>query len=137
MTYDEFIEAIVESEPEDWLYDDNLGLYVFQNNIAITIKNDRENLPEEFHEAWATNFPNNRAVRERFFLCYNGSIIEEFFAAAVDGHRALIPYPISETNLRMTRKNYRIGRIINIPYTNVIESYDKYIRMAGIAIEDN
>ncbi|MDP4092822.1 MAG: hypothetical protein Q8920_05605 [Bacillota bacterium] len=134
VSYEEFILTIVNSEKEEWLYDDDLGRYVFRNDIRITIISDRgENEDRDFFENWATQFPDQHAFRARFFLCFNGSIIEAFYSAAVDGYRALIPYP-RITDLTITNNQYRIGRIINIPYTVVIDRYDEYLSQAGIRI---
>ena len=42
MQYDQFISEITESDANQWLYDDDHGIYTYKLNIAITIHNDRE-----------------------------------------------------------------------------------------------
>lgn len=37
MTYDGLKDTIVNSEPEEWLYDDEKGLFVFKNDVLISI----------------------------------------------------------------------------------------------------
>lgn len=130
MTYENFINIIANSEPSDWIYDDDIGLYVFRNDINITINSDRlDNEDREFHEDWATNFPDSHAVRARFFLKFNGTIISVFYTAAVDGYRCLIPYTEMGTR-SITQTKYRIGRILNIPYRD----FDEYLQSAGITV---
>lgn len=130
MKYDDFIKAIMESEIEDWSYDDDLGLYVLKNDIRITITSDRDdNDDTDFYEEWARNFPDENAKRARFYLRFNGSVIEAFYTAAVDGYRCLIPYP-NRSNMSISIKQYKIGSILNIPYRD----FDEYLKQASIKI---
>ena len=66
MTYDEFMEAVIESEPEDWLYDDEKGKFVFKNDLLISIIGKEVDYDESgrFYEEWATSFP-DPVVRKR------------------------------------------------------------------------
>ncbi|MEY8417066.1 hypothetical protein AAK964_12250 [Tissierella praeacuta] len=131
MNYETFIDLIENSNPTDWMYDDDLGRYIFLNDIRISIVSDRDdNEDSQFYEDWARNFPDSNAVRARFFLCFNGSIIEAFYTVAVDGYRALIPYINRETT-SITLRQHSIARILNIPYSR----YEDYIEQAGIQIE--
>ena len=134
MRLSEFIDTISNSNVEDWTYDDDLGRYVYIHDIRITIISDRnDNDDREFHEEWATGFPDIHAVRARFYLCFNGNIIEAFYTAAVDGYRMLIPY--TEPNTKsINQRKYNIGRILNIPYCSVSDRYDDYLRQAGIMV---
>lgn len=132
MEYNTFINLIEGSEETDWIYDDDFGRYVLQNDIRITIISDRDdNEDREFHEAWARNFPDSNAVRSRFFLCFNGNVIEAFYTAAVDGYRALIPY-VDRESMTLTNKQYTIGKILNIPYGR----FDEYLSQANIQVEN-
>ena len=135
MTHEEFISTIAKSEPEEWTYDDDLQLYIFRGNVSISIVSDKDDNDREFHAEWVHNFSNESAKRARFFLRYNGSTVKTFYTAAVDGYRALIPYPNSD--MCITDIQYRIGRIVNIPFNAVIDNYDDYLNQAGVIREDN
>jgi hypothetical protein len=133
MRYDDFINELVSSDIEDWIYDDDLGLYIYKNNITISIESDRNDLDDrEFYEDWVEKFPDPKGYRARFFLKYNGNIVESFYTVAVDGYRMLIPYPKSIKNMIITNKQYKIGRIINIPYSGY--GFEDYLKRAGIDI---
>jgi len=136
MNYDDFIKEIMNSKIEDWLYDDDLGLYVLKSNISISIQSDREdNEDREFYEKWVEIYPDPKGYRARFYLKYYGNIIESFYTVAVDGYRMLIPYPKSRNDLSINSKQYHIGEILNIPYSG--NNFDEYLKMAGISKKDN
>jgi len=129
--YDEFMKTMTESAPDEWRCYDDLGLYVYLNDIRISILSDRPEEEEEFRESWVERFPDRTAYRRRFFLRYNGVVIDTFYTAAVDGWRMYIPYP-RRPELTITQQQYRIGRILNIgPYAS---SFDEYLRRAGITV---
>ncbi|KGE16618.1 hypothetical protein [Paenibacillus wynnii] len=130
MNYNQFINEITESDADDWLYDDDSGRYVFKNNLAITIVNDRD-FSSEFFEDWVNNYSDPTAYAKRFLLQYHNSTIEAFYAAAVDGYRMYIPYP-RRPEMSITRTQFEIGRIINA--LNVGNHLQDYLSMAGISI---
>lgn len=134
MTYDEFIETIVSSEPSDWIYDDAKATYIFKPDLSISIVEKEIDYEETglFYEEWATDFPDSKARRVEFELCYNRSEIETFCTAYVDGMRMAIPYPKLGT-LTITQKQYQIGKIINIP--NEGYGFDSYLSRAKITVE--
>jgi hypothetical protein len=134
ISYEEFIKQILESEIGDWTYDDGLGLYVLKNNICISIISDRDDAEDrDFFESWVENYSDPKAYRARFFLRYNGSTIEAFYTAAVDGYRQLIPYPKNIKDLSIDNKQYIIGKILNIPYKGY--DFDEYLDLAKIKIK--
>lgn len=131
MKYNDFINAIVNSKIEDWMYDDETGKYIFKNDISITMQQDRED-DEEFFEEWVKKFIHHpTATRMKVYLCFNGNVIDTFYTASVDGSRMHIPYPDSE-NMTITYNQYKIGQIVNIATCNVIDRYDEYLIKAGI-----
>lgn len=135
MKLNEFIEEITNSEVDDWTYDDELGRYIYKNDIRISIVSDRE-FDESYESEWLNCYSNKKGYFDRFNLCFNGSIIESFYGVAVDGHRMIIPSP-RLTNLTITRKQKLIGKIINKPYTYGIDDYEQYLNMAGISIRED
>lgn len=126
MRYDEFLEIIYTSIPEDWSYDDDFGIYVYRNDINITIESDRSwpEGDETCHEAWSSQFSDSHAYRKRFILKYRGNFVKAIYGADVDGCRCFIPYP-NINNMTITREQYGIGNIINgcISAYNEFESY--------------
>ena len=129
MNYSEFIDKITSSKREDWIYDDDLERYVYKEDISISIVSDKESKDKEFYQEWINKFNEKTAYRARFFLCYNNSIVEAFYTAAVDGYRALIPYPDIK-NMAITQKQYKIAVLVNISYKRLNE----YLDMAGIQV---
>lgn len=136
MLYKDFLATIEGSMYQDWKYDDELGQYIFMGDIDIAIKNDREwqleGDDEYCFESWATNNPDSKAYRKRYYLMFRGNIIETVYGASVDGMRCFIPYPkVSE--MTITRFQYAVGEIIN----NAISEYsdfEHYLSKAGITV---
>ncbi len=134
MHYEDYIETITMSLKEDWMYDDEVGRYVLKTNVSISILADRE-YDERFNEEWVETFSDSTAYANRYNLLYNGSVVETFYATAVDGYRMLIPYPRRQ-DMTISRRQYGIGVILNKPYTDVIDQYDDYLSMAQISIRE-
>lgn len=135
MNYDEFINKIINSDINDWLYDDDLGLYILKTDINISILSDRSDGGDDtFYEKWVEKFSDPKGYRRRFFLRYAGNTIESFYTVAVDGYRMLIPYPKSAVNLIITKKQFAIGNIVNIPYSSY--GFEEYLNMAEIKTEE-
>ena len=118
MLYKDFIADIESSNHNDWMYDDELGLYIFKGNINISILSDREWVLEGddqyFHEEWAENNP------------------ETVYGAYVDGMRCFIPIP-RISDMTISKFQYSVGEIIN-NCINVMNNYDDYLRRAGIQV---
>ncbi|AGK53172.1 hypothetical protein [Bacillus sp. 1NLA3E] len=129
-----FIDIIINSNKEDWKYDDDFGRYIYIHDIRISIISDR-NFDETYENNWLNCFPDKKGYYNRYYLCFNGATIESFYAVAVDGYRMIIPSP-RLMDLSISLKQKLIGKIINKPYTEVIDQYDDYLNMAGISIRD-
>ena len=132
MSYDDFMSTISNSNPDEWNYDDELGLFILQSDISISILSDRSDYDgdEGFYEDWATNFTNPNAVRKKYFFRYNGIIIYTFYTVRVDGSRSDIPYP-TLNGMTITEQQYNFGKIVNS-----IHGYDfnEYLNLAGITV---
>lgn len=129
MNENDFLRVIYESNPEDWIYQDEFGVYVLKSNLSISIKRENTEDLQPFTEVWATSFPNPNAYIERYFLRYNDNIIEIFYTATVDGSRASIPYP-RLPDMSLSREDYRLGRIVNL----MRDEYEDYLRRLNINI---
>ena len=133
MTYSEYRAIIENSDVNDWKYDDEHQSYLYLPDISITMKARWEQEDREFFEEWTQNYPDTKAYRHVIEFYYNGGRIDDFYTASVDGHRMCIPYPKAGT-LTITKEQYNIGRIVNIPYCDVIDRYDEYLKTAGICV---
>lgn len=130
MRFEEFKQAIVGDDSE-WSYDDETGLYVNLDDIRCTIQSVRDNVREEFYEDWVETFPDKQAYKGVFNLCFNGSLIERFYTAGVDGYRMYIPLP-DRVEMTISQEQYKIGSILN---SFRGERFDDYLRMAGITVK--
>lgn len=132
MRYDDFKSQIVNSTVEDWIYDDDLGKFIFTGDIRISILSDRSEPIDDdnFYEDWARSFPDSNAKRKKFFLQFNDSIIEQFYTVSVDGHRSYIPYPRLD-GMTITSEQYAIGAIVNSIHGH---SFDEYLQQARITV---
>ncbi|MDO5291590.1 MAG: hypothetical protein Q4F05_02450 [bacterium] len=134
MNYDEFMNIIVQSNPSDWIYDDAKSTYIYKPNLYISIIGKEMDYSESglFYEDWATNHPDSNARKKEFELCFNGTCVDTFYTASVDGSRMYIPYPKLES-MTITQKQYAIGNIVNIP--NEGYGYDSYLSRCGITVQ--
>jgi hypothetical protein len=132
MRYGDFMQLISNSSEEDWLYDDEIGKFVFRNDIRISIQSDRSvSIGDDgFYEEWATNFSDSNANRKKYFLQFNDCIIDTFYTVRVDGGRSDIPYPKLES-MTITNEQYNIGQIVNSIHGY---NFDEYLDSAGISI---
>ena len=125
---------VVDSEPSDWSYDDDRGIYTLQEDALLQIRQVRKDDLEAFHEDWSEHFPDPAAYRDIYELYYNNNLIEDYFFIAVDGFRMSIPLPQSGNDLRVSAQNYRIGKIINLK--NGGYYFEDYLSRAGITKDD-
>ncbi|EFM10156.1 conserved hypothetical protein [Paenibacillus curdlanolyticus YK9] len=133
MQYSEFIQHIQHSTPEDWIINDEFGTYVYKDNLSITIKREEVDFSDSgrFYEEWTERFPDKKAYKQRFLLCYNQTIVEDFYTVAVDGFRSNIPYP-KLPEMTITEAQFKIGQIINSIGGH---SFEEYIKRAGISVQ--
>jgi hypothetical protein len=134
MTYDEYINIIMDSDIEDWEYDDTHQSYLYKKDISIMLNGREEEHDRNFYENWVTKYHDEKAYVHVVELRYNGARIQDFYTALVDGCRMCIPYP-SVNGLEISSIKYKIGRIINIPYCGECDRYDEYLSMAGIKVK--
>lgn len=132
MRYDEYFKLICKSMPEDWNYDDDVGIYLYKDDIDIMIENDIKwliNVDDTCYEEWASQFSNSHAYRKRFILRYREKVVKQIYGVFVDGCRCFIPSP--DINMKITKEQYKIGNIINGFITSSGE-FDFYLKQANI-----
>ena len=130
MTINDLKEKILNSDRSEWIWYDELGTWVFQNDLLISIKYNYSEERELFNEEWATRHLDKNAYKERYFIKYADNVVADVYAASVDGGRAVIPWPELQTNT-ITKFNNKIGEIVN---TSKKEYYD-YIDRCGLKVE--
>ena len=126
----------MDSNVNDWLFDDEEGNYTFKKDTGLTIKRDESENRREFNEEWVKKFPDPIAYASYHKIFYNSSLIKKIFLVAVDGYRMYIPLP-KINDLTINKFQYQIGRIINNSYGESgkgIWYYDSYLSKAGIKI---
>jgi len=138
MTYDEFFSAILNSNPGQWFYDDDLGKYVFEGDVRITIAADRTDAPPAwFSDGLTERFADRNAYNRRMYLCFNGVAIKILYTMVVDGGRMIIPYPDrgpdGET-VTISQEQYRLGRILGIGFWGY--DFDEYLRKGRITVKN-
>lgn len=134
MRYDEYFFEICMSKPKDWNYDDDVGIYLYKNDIDIMIENDitwLENADDTCYEEWANKFFDSSAYRKRFILKYREKIIKIMYGVFVDGCRCFIPQP--DSNMMISKDQYSVGRIIN-GFITSIDEFDSYLKKFNITI---
>jgi len=122
--------TIYNSNRGDWDIFENKGTCVLRSNPKIKIVWDDFEEREAFHEEWATHHPDKHAYLYNYCI-YNSDIeIKRFALVDVDGHRATLPLPQTNTNI-IKRNDYFLSRLFN----NRIESLHEYIIRSKLIVE--
>jgi hypothetical protein len=129
----DLVEFLVQSIPDDFEYDDSLGQYLHRHDVAVTLQLARPDELSPFEEAWVENFPDKHAYVQEVYLEYNGKRVETYFFADVDGARHLVPHPKSAADLRISRFQYHLARILNARING--NGIDHALKVAGIVVD--
>ena len=135
-TKSEILEKVYNSNPDDWTYNDDDGIYLYSKDILLQIRKIRTDELVPFEEPWVKNYPDKTATRAVFSVLYNNISIEKFYFASVDGARMFIPYPKSCVDLRIAVPQYLVAKIINDP-RNGHYDFDDYLQRAKISVDEN
>jgi hypothetical protein len=132
MKYNDLKNIILSSNREDWLFNDERGIYTYKNDLNIWIqRKDIDFDRDKFvGEDWATKHPDPNAYREIYEIYYSSSFIEEKMLVSVDGFRASLPLPKIGTN-KVKNEDYQFAKIVD-----QINSLDEYMDRAQLEIED-
>ena len=125
--------SVINSEQDEWAYNDEKGIYIFLSNPLVQIRKVRNSDLEPFRENWTEKYPDPSAYRDLYDLYYNNNFIEQFFFVAVDGFRMSLPLPKSGRDLRVSSEQYQLGRILNINESK--SNFDYYLNRAGIIVD--
>lgn len=131
MTRDEFYKELKESKDLDWIFNDQRGIYVNPNNLAMRIEKKPIDFDNDFfNEDWTSTLPDSNAYRVEFELFYNSSFLAEFQLVAVDGFRAYVPLPNYGTSL-VKSLDALIAKIVNSG-----SSFENYMSRLNFEIQD-
>ena len=113
-TEGQVLNMVLSSDPEDFRYDDNSGVFFHKSDVSLRIVFERgDESDKEFNEQWVRNFPDQRGTRQLVYIYYGQTRVMEVPCVYVDGSRHVIPFPRSATDLTITPFYYHIGRILN------------------------
>jgi hypothetical protein len=115
--------------PVPWVeIDEHHSLMVLRSDLSISIAIGLTHL-ENFHEDWATGFPDQRASSCWVDFRYNGVPVLRELRVLVDGARAGLPVPTHGT-LEIPERQYAIWKLID----SVIGSgnFSEYFKRAGL-----
>ena len=132
ISLDTIWEKLNNSDKDDWIYNDESGIYILKNDIALRIQHIRTEEIFPFEESWVKRFEDPNATKELFHILYNGNIIKYFYCALVDGARMFIPLPKSPSKLTISYQQYKFGEIVNICFRDY---FNRYLEMANILVE--
>lgn len=124
------MDSIYHSNRSDWEFSENKCTCVLKSNPKIKIVWEDFEDREEFHERWATKHPDEHAYIYDYIIYNNDTEIKRFALVDVDGYRATLPLPKTNTNI-IIRTDYFLARLFN----NSIETLHTYIIISGLVIE--
>ena len=129
MKKDDVMNLIRKSSPGDYTYKKDKGLYEYKPDDNLRIAFDEESEPL-FEEPWTENSPNKKAFTQLVSIYYGRTLFHKLFCVWVDDYRHLIPVPKSQDDLTITSFEYKVGLILNHPFS--IKGYDQALAIAGI-----
>lgn len=138
-TKEHVLNRLLSSEPEDFDYNDSIGVFVHTQDVKLRIVLERgAESEEEFDEPWVHRFPNPKGTRQPVYIYYGETRVEEVPCVYVDGARYLIPFPMSAIDLTINQFEYRIARIINypLPGRGIDVAIDFALQHAGISVQE-
>lgn len=126
MDFFKFSEILDTLNRKDWLINYEGRPIVYKNDLNLSFHT--KYLGDGFNEDWATKHPDPNATQVRGYFYYGNNPIMEVFLVSVDGGRAILPYPKSDTNRVITRREYNIATLIN-------DRLDEYLQRSNIRVE--
>lgn len=124
------IETLLKnSGKDDWIINDEDGVYTYKNDVNLHIQRSSEN--RDFNEPWAVKFPDKNAKASDYTIYYNNSLIEKKTLVSVDGGRAVLPMPKSNSNNIVDFVSYILAKIVNAG-----DQFDSYFNRALLKKDD-
>lgn len=131
MTYDDVEKVLAESSQDDWAIDDATGSYTYKDDLNLCIKRAEFDDYEKFNEPWAVNYPDKEARAIDYTVTYSGSFVKRERLVDVDGSRAILPMPTSQTDLTVSKQDVNFAKIVDIG-----GRVDEYLKRSKIEVKD-
>lgn len=132
-TRDDVVALILSSDPAEWTYNDDTGVYYLNRDVKLRIVLDRsEDADRTFHEPWVARFPDPEGRRQLASIHYGDTQILDLVCVWVDGARHLMPIPRSQNDLTMSHWRYHLGCILNAPIPGY--GFAFALQRAGISV---
>jgi hypothetical protein len=133
MNLDEVNNILNTSSPEDWIVNDEEGVFTYKHDLNLHIQRADHESYRGFNEPWATSHPDSHAVSVDYQVKYGSSLVDKRTLVSVDGHRATLPMPKSQQDLRVRSDEVNFARIVNMG-----DRLDEYLRRSGLqVVSDN
>lgn len=125
---------VLNSVPDDWMYDDDIGVYSNKHDIRLQIRNRRTDRYESFREDWTDRFPDPSATRDFYDIFYDNNRVCDYFQVSVDGGRVSLPIPQLGQNLTISNEQFVFGKLVHYAGNNCLYGFEDYLRRAGITV---
>jgi hypothetical protein len=132
MNEDEIIKMIMESDPQrDWTKgkaeNESDAFFKPDKDLRIEQTNKESEHEDKFDEPWATTRCSSpEAYKVNIAIYYGSTKIKDIHLVEVDGFRAIVPKPISNSDLRIADKlSLKIAQILS-------DRCDEYIAQLGL-----
>jgi len=126
------LQTVYDSKKEDWEYDDEMAEFVYLPNFDTRIRMVES---QHFTEPWSERFADPVAHMEHFIITYKGLTIKKFSMVAVDGHRYIIPLPVSRDDLRISSRQYNLAKIMES--RGMYDNLELGLGMAHITVDSD
>ena len=130
----EILNTVFSSSPQDWHYDHS-GIFTYNKNVLLQIRKDKSEESSRFYEPWTKNFPNSEASSKNFSVYYVCNKIADFHFVSADGGNVYIPCPKSSVELKISKNQYNLAKIINSLMFSRPKNLDDALSKAGISCD--
>ncbi len=136
VAYPKIVDFVLDSNPaSDWKVtrNDFKDVAVFTRDINLRIEHSHEASgihSNDFREGWANQFPDPYAHSLYYDIYYGMSLLDQIVLVAVDGGRAVLPLPKTQTDLQVSKFAYQVAKIFDN-----FNTVDEYIQKAGLTIK--
>jgi len=137
LSIDALKTRVLSSNPDDWSYDDDIGVYSNMHDIRLQIRQPREDRLDSFREGWTDRFPDPTAYRDFYEIYYDNNRVCDYFQVLVDGCRVSLPIPDLGDTLTISSEQYTFGKLVHDAGNNRLYGFDEYLRRAGITVDIN
>jgi hypothetical protein len=138
MNFEDIRNILKTSNPKDWLYDNNYGIYTYKPDVELNILTQHPDEPDsnkKFEEDWTNKFSNKNAWMLVAKVYYSGSFVRLYLFVRADGDRIIIGMPKSAAELEITHLQYNMGKIMS--YRNIegnLSDYDPRFNTSEIEV---